>query len=475
MKRSHILFFFGVLAIAITVLPTVAADAAKSPFTLRSQRKPGQTDRVVIRLDVGGETKYTDEGKPRREKMSVECDLDYIEKTLEISAAADAVRRSVRDYQKVSATVKVGDGEFKPALQPQHRLIAVEAAKQTALLFSPDGNLTRDELDAIDIQANSLLLDRLLPENPVAVGDRWPHSAELLAAMLDLDEVAKTTVQSTLKEVTSTVARFELAGRVEGAAYGVSTTIEIKGKYRFNLQTKRIDWLGMLLKEDRQPSFVADGVDVNSRLNVIVTPVPEPASLTDDALAKLTLKPTPESTYLAYKSADGGWQCRYDRRWYILPQHPKTPATVLRLLDRGMLAGQCNLASLPEREPSKVVSLEEFQEDVRQALGNSFGEFVEASQSPNEANYRVYRVAAQGNSSDIPMRWIYYLVADPRGRQAAFTFAVEQSLVERFGQSDKPLVQSLRFEENESQAKAPDADVKDAEKATKEETTDAHK
>ena len=64
------------------------------------------------------------------------------------------------------------------------------------------------------------------------------------------------------KEVTDTVARFEFAGKVEGAVYGVSTKIEIKGKYRFDLRSKRIDWLAMLVQEDRESSFVEDGIDV---------------------------------------------------------------------------------------------------------------------------------------------------------------------------------------------------------------------
>ena len=69
--------------------------------------------------------------------------------------------------------VNVGDAQFAPTLRPEHRLIAVEAGPQTTL-FSPAGNLTRDELDAVDIQADSLLVDRLLPEKLVAVGDRSP-------------------------------------------------------------------------------------------------------------------------------------------------------------------------------------------------------------------------------------------------------------------------------------------------------------
>lgn len=446
------------LAILITT-PTLAASKS---YSLQSQRKPGQTDRVVAVLEVGGETKFVAEGKPQQEKMSVVCNLDYLEKSLDVSTDADGTMRSVRDYEKASAIVKVGDGQFDPALKPDHRLIGVETAKQSALLFSPLGNLTRDELDAIDIQADSLLLDRLLPEKPVAVGDSWPHSEQFLAALLGLDEVAKTTVQSTLKEVKEegkgknarTLARFEITGRVEGAIYGVSTVIDIKGKYRFDMQTNRIDWLGMLVKEEREASFVTDGVDVVSRLQVTITPAKEPASLSDAALAKLALKPTPELTYLTYESNEDGWQCQYDRRWYIHHQRPKDTAAVLRFLDRGMLSGQCNLSSLAKREPDKLVSLADFQDDVRKALDKSFGEFVDAKESSNEAGYRTYRVVVHGTSSDIAMRWIYYLVADPQGRQVAFTFAVEQSILDRFADADKPLVQTLRFGEEKGKGEA---------------------
>ena len=452
MKTTHILvLLLSVLAIFAWHDYALAAPEAKSPVNLQSQRKAGQTDRVEVRLEVGGETQYMDEGKPQREKMSVLCELDYVEKTLEVPADPKKVWRSVRDYQKVSVDVKVGDGRFKPTLKPEHRLIAVEAAEKAATLFSPGGSLTRDELDAVDIQVNNLLLDRLLPEKAVTVGDRWPHSAELLTALLGLDEVAKTTVQSTLKEVAKTVARFEITGRVEGAVGGVSTVVDIKGRYRFNLLNKRIDWIGMLIKEVRQSSFVVDGVDAVSRLAIKITPIDEPASLADDALAKLDLETNPGATFLTYESANGDWQCQYDRRWHIHHQRPKVDAAVLRMVDRGELAGQCNLAALPQREPDKLVSLKEFQEDVRKALGKSFGEFVEASQSANDANYRVYRVAVDGTSSEISMRWIYYLVADPQGRQVAFTFAVEQKLIERFAEADRSLVESLRFVDEKTQ------------------------
>jgi hypothetical protein len=464
MKKSSITYcLFLLLAVAAITPSSMAVETSDSPASFQAQRKPGRTDRVIIHLKVGGETKYTDAGKTRGEKMSVACNLEYFEKTLEMPTAADGVARSVRDYQNVSAAVKVGDGQFTPALQPQHRLIAVEAGRQSTLLFCPHGNLTRDELDAIEVQANSLLLDGLLPDAPVAVGDQWPHSAELMAAMLGLDEASKSTVESTLKEVTDMVARFEFAGRVDGTIYGASTTIEIMGKYRFDLRTRRIDWLGMLAKEVRGGSFVADGVDVVSRLEMAIVPAREPASLADAALARLTLKATPQLTRLTYESGDGNWQCQHDRRWYLHYDRPKNSVVKLRLVDGGAPVGQCIASSLPQQDPAALVSLDEFQGDVRRALGKDFGEFVEASQASNAANYRIYRVVAHGTSADVAMRWIYYLVADSQGRRAALTFAVEQELVERFAEADKPMVESLRFVDTKKKRKEHHGDTEDTE------------
>ena len=70
--------------------------------------------------------------------------------------------------------------------------------------------MTREELELIDVQADSLLVDRFLPDKPVAVGDTWKPSEKLMAQLLGLDEVGQTDVQCMLKEVTDQVARFEM-------------------------------------------------------------------------------------------------------------------------------------------------------------------------------------------------------------------------------------------------------------------------
>ncbi len=443
MKNLRTLITTGIFVVlAISVLPAEAAQA-KRTYLLRSGRRPGDTDRIVALLEVGGELKEVVEDKVQRAKMGVKCNFSYDEKTLEVPTGSADRSRSARYYDRLDTVIKVEDEVIKPVLRPQRRLIGVEIEPPKMTLFSPHGTLTRDELDLIDVLANSLLLDQLLPEKPVAIGEAWKHPKELMVALLGLDAAGQSDVQSVLKEVTDTVARMELSGRVEGALGGVSTEIELKAKYRFDLKSKRIDWLGLLVKEQRSIGHVKRGVDAVARLQIQISPKASSPRLTDATLENLSLTPTAGLSQLSYAPAKSGWQVTHDRRWYVIGDH--RDLTILRRIDRGELIAQCNVSALPKSAPGKQVSLTEFQEDVQKALGKSFGEFVEAGQWANEADYRVYRVVVRGEVSQLPIQWNYYLVADEHGYQVAFAFTVEHKLVERFDKADEELIRSFRF------------------------------
>lgn len=434
----------GLLLVVLTATPTESRSAEGGPgYLLQSARKPGQIDRVKVVLEVGGDVLTAAEGEVNRDKMSVVCNLQYDEKTLDGPAGHPEASRSVRYYDTAEAVVKVGRDGFKPMLRSDRRLIVARLDSQNVLLFCPTGPLTRDELELVDVLGNSLLFDRFLPEGRTGVGDSWKPSTDLLAAFLGLDAVAESTVESVLTEVTQDLARIEMAGRLEGAVHGVSSEIQLKAKYRFDRRRQRIDWFGLWIQEQRNSSPVADGVDATALVRVQVTPKAESSHLSQAALAGLPLEPAEGLRRLAYESPGGAWQLTYDRCWYLTTEH--RDLSVLRMLVRGELVAQCNLSPLAKLPAGRFPSIAQFQADVQRALGESFGQLVNAGESAGEAGYRVYKVVVRGEVSELPIQWRYYLVGDEQGRRAALVFTVEERLADRLADADRELVDSLRF------------------------------
>jgi hypothetical protein len=432
--------------------PSWAAPSAKT-YDLRAHRAPNQVDRVEGTLEVGGDQVPFDNPKAERPKLSVVAKLGYDEKLLELAEAGGPPVRSIRYYDVTDVVIKVGDLSDKPNLRSDRRLIGAATDGRRVTLFSPSGPLTRGELDLIDVLGNSLLLDRLLPDRPVAVGDAWSHPNELMAALFGLDEVTKCEVQSKLSTIKDNSAIIEAAGSVEGKACGASAAIEMKAKYRFDLRTRRINWFGLAVRENQSPGYAQHGIDVVARLQVQIAPKAQSERLSEAALAGAALNATPQSTQLSYQPPGGGWSFIHDRTWYVrVDEHDRA---ILRLIDGGQWVANCTVSPVAKAAADNDVTLEQFQEDIKVALGKSFGQLIKAGQWAGPTGYRIFRVEIQGTipvelegkKSDLPMEWHYYRVADDQGRQVAFAFTAEQSLVPRLGQADKVLVESLRFAE----------------------------
>jgi hypothetical protein len=425
-----------------------ALAAGNETFTFPNGRQVGQIDKVACQLKVSGDFKHIAEQdkKEHVNKMLVDCKLAYDEKILEVASNSKSVSRSARYYEKAEGMVKNGDQGMKPALRDERRLIGAVVGDQSPLLFSPTGPLNEDELELIVILGNSLLLDRLLPEKPVAVGDAWNPSEQFMAHFLSLDEVGQSDVQCTLKEATDTVARFEMSGRVSGIVESVATEIEVKARYRYDRRRNRLDWIGLLVKEKRNPSPVTDGFDVAAQLQVTLIPQTASPELTESKLKGISFQPTPELLQLEHRAKTGGWVLTYDRCWKLIPD--AVDRADLHLFDGVEHVTQCNLSTLPKADPAKLVALDAYQQELRTALDKDFGEFIKASESATSAKYRLLRVEIRGTVSELPMRWIYYHIADQQGRQAVFVFVVEEKNYERLADRDKTLVNSFRFAES---------------------------
>jgi hypothetical protein len=427
-------------------------QASAEEYSLTSGRAAGETSQVEVLLEVGGELLVKDEKekKAHQLKTSVVGTMAYDERLANTPTAA--ATRGVRQYRRCDAVIKIDKGNTKARLRDDRRLVVAAADERTVTLFCPVAPISQDELDLIRVPANSLIVERLLPDRPVSPGDQWQHSEDLLVALLNLDAVSQCDVTTTFKQVTDAAAQLELAGTVKGAVEGASTEIELKGRYKFDLQVKRITWLALLVKEKRSIGSIAPGVDVTARLQMKIAPGATSPALSDEALASIPLEPTAEMALLEYTSTAGHFQFLHDRGWHVVSEKPE--AVTLRLVERGELIAQCNASGLPVVEEGKRFTLTHFQEDVKKSLGDHFKQFIAAGESKNSIGQATCRVVASGEVESLPIQWNYYLVADDQGHQTVLAFTLESELVDRFGESDKAILSTLRLVSSPVQAAA---------------------
>src|SRR5262245_30928834 len=173
--------------------PLSAAEAV----SLRSTKPHGTPVHVTVQLQVGGQLKVTSaktDDKPDSVPMSVVAQFDYDEQRLD-DGADPAHRVAVRYYNDAQTVIKIASKAAKPQLRASRRLVTAIAAQDNVCISSPGGPLSRDELELVEIPANTLLLDRLLPQDDVKPGHRWKPSGDILAQFLCLDSVGHTEVE----------------------------------------------------------------------------------------------------------------------------------------------------------------------------------------------------------------------------------------------------------------------------------------
>lgn len=432
---------FGLLAACIA-LSTASPAGEQTAILVSARTVPGSAQQLKLVVEVAGQLKLNADGKEvRRVPVAVEANAELQERW---QAAEGAAAGSVRQYRTCEAKIRIQDKEFTHALRADRHLLACERGKDRVVLVSPQGPLTRDELELVEAPFQSVLLGGLLPEQPVKPGETWTIPDGTLQAIFNLDAINQQHVTATLKEVKEGIALVELSGKLSGAAEGVSSDIDFKAKLNVELKQQAITWLAASIREHRAVGHARPGFETVTKLRLLAEPCAIPAELSDQALAQLPDYHDAASRLLELTSDKGSYTLLHDRRWRRMTD--RHDVAVLRLVDQGDLLAQCNLSPLPALPKGQQLTLEGFQQDIRRGLDKDFDQFIEATQQlSDDKTLAIYRVVAVGKVQEIPIQWIHYYLADNQGRRASIVFTLEQKVAERFGTADRSLVPSFRF------------------------------
>ena len=250
----------------------VATCFASEAYDLKASLKTDFVQQVQAVVEVRGDLLVqAGEGEQQKLPIVVSGKVTYDERMLAIDTAKGS-RRSVRNYREASAEVKVGQGLATPQINAERRLVVAEIDASGSTLFCPLGPLSREDLELIDIQGNSLAVSGLLPDQPVRAGETWQLNREFLAILLGLDVITSSDVQGTLDKMDGTTAILTIQGSLEGAAQGVAAKIELKAKANFDTAQRAVTWLAANFHERREIGHAEPGFDVTARLRVAITP-----------------------------------------------------------------------------------------------------------------------------------------------------------------------------------------------------------
>ena len=189
------------------LLAVAAADPSNEPVGLR----------VRIKLDVSGEllAPAGTDAPPVREPVEMTARFDFEETPPEASAAQAAVVR--RLYRDATAVMKVGDATTTATLAADARRLLVARQGTTPMPYLADGFLSGEESDLLETPFDSLLLDDLLPREPVRAGQAWEIPADLTAGLLAIDTVESGVIEARVQEVSDGRAKVTFAGIIDGA------------------------------------------------------------------------------------------------------------------------------------------------------------------------------------------------------------------------------------------------------------------
>ncbi|MEC7566324.1 MAG: hypothetical protein VX738_11645 [Planctomycetota bacterium] len=429
-------------AMAIVVTLCICVPSVSAQTLSFSPAQNPLLDDVQVEIQVTGhvEVKSARAGVVQQ-SVAVTGRLEYAQ-WLAYTEGTDLCR-SIRKYAVIDRDIKIGGTSIDGSYREDRRLVVDQMYLDEHLIYSPQGSLTRDELDMIHIQWSPATLHRLLPSEPVTLKSTWTLENPALTALLVLDAVSSNTVTGRITSLTQDRAKLSIQGKVLGGANGVLTEIELNLQAEYDLKGHRFMMVRSAMTEKREIGHAQPGLDVTARINIQLQPITRLSTIPAAVIERCNQPMSAGGDHLLLRPSGVPVDLQVDRNWHVLVDQPEL--FVMRQVERGELVAQCSLLPLPEPTRGENMTLVRFQNQIQSSLGEQFHRFVHSQEKPLPSGGILFRVVTQGEVDEIPLQWIYYYVTDPDGLGSAFVFTVALDKVEHFADQDRELIATLQF------------------------------
>jgi hypothetical protein len=421
-----------------------AGSAAADKYTLDEPVDDTRVYGVGMRVDVSGKVLTRGEdNKPLELPLTVSATLSYRERRLLGLGPAAESFRAVRQYEQAAVDIEVAEETTTTQLPEALKLMVTQGRSSGLELYSLGGLLSPQELELVTPPCDSLGFIALLPPAAVDVGEEWTPPVWVAQFLARLEATTASELKCKLHRVNESAAEITFVGKAKGAVQGTAAEVAFSGSVDFDLKLKCITGAELQQTEKREVGAVSPGLDVAAKLRVIRKPAQVPGRVIEPKVLDIAISAPPASALQLRFESPWNLGLLHSRDWHLFQQTDQV--AIFRLLDQGLFVAQCNVSQIPSAKPGEHTSEKVFQSDIQQSLGSRLKALGADEKLSSADGYFIYRVTAEGAIGERKLTWIYYLIADPSGRQASVMFAVDTPLVEKLGQRDREFVQSLRF------------------------------
>jgi len=437
---------------------TLAADSPAERDAVLLTADPSRTlFRIRVEMDVEGNVNV-----PRNALVSKEAAakypvrsksvLDWEERILGF-ASDKTVAAAERHYHEASSDSLSGKVTRHVELRTASHYLSVRRDDAKWVLYSPDTYLSSTELELLEVPANSLAVDGLLPTVAVRQGDTYKPAKEILEKLLALASVNDSDVIGEINALDDSSAKIHFTGKVQGSVAGVPTVLDLVGKMVFDRDLMTCNWLALAIREQREIGKSEPGFDVAATIKMIRKPLEAPQRLSSIPPASpagpdfggpdFSGQVPADRLYCELSSTSVGFTALQDRRWKMMVDG--AGASMMRMIENDRGIAQCDIRPAGAMAAGTQLTMPAFISDVKQSLGSRFGQLLESREELNEFGLRVLRVSAQGLVEGVPVQWVFLHFSNDSGRRLLATMTVGGSELDSFAGADVQLGASMRF------------------------------
>lgn len=432
----------GVVVLALAVSGPVRAQN----HTLAEAEQANECFEIKLSLKLDGNMTVTQDGKQSKLKLGALAEHRYRERILGVQKDGPLATKAARFYEDARAAIAVDGTNSQRILRSDRRLIIAQRPHENLVCYSPQGVLTRDEVETISEHFDTLALAGLLPGKETPIGGTWKIGNSAAQALCLFEGLIENDLTGKLTEVKDGEASIAISGAARGIELGAQAKIKVNATVRFNLNRKRIVAIDWNQSDDREQGPASPALVATTSIKMTRTPIEEPKELSELALAAVPqgIEVPSNLSLVAIRDLQNRFTLNAGRDWQVVSQTENR--IVLRLLDRGDFVAQATITAWDKAEPGRHMDAEQFKRQMLSSPGWQAGDVLQEGELPNQPKGRyAYRLTAGGEIDGAKVIQCFYLVAGAKGDQAIVVFTLKHTQAPKLGARDLALVEGLEM------------------------------